>query len=325
MMARSIAWGGSSPLARGLRGRWRGGWPSWGIIPARAGFTSRRRGPTGRTRDHPRSRGVYRVGTEGKAALIGSSPLARGLRDTGLIRMKPCRIIPARAGFTSRRRTCHPGTADHPRSRGVYLGESRPPCPQHGSSPLARGLLLGLSSEWLTSRIIPARAGFTGTSRGRTLSPRDHPRSRGVYRFCPCRPWVVRGSSPLARGLPPGRWGRRSGGRIIPARAGFTPSAAPCTCARQDHPRSRGVYSDHGDRLEVGQGSSPLARGLPLLSMPTVGGEGIIPARAGFTDTAPLLLLATRDHPRSRGVYGGVYPGTRFRVGSSPLARGLRT
>ena len=34
--------------------------------------------------------------------------------------------------------------------------------------------------------------------------------------------------------------------------------------------------------------------------------------------------MIVRDHPRSRGVYGGVYPGTRFRVGSSPLARGLR-
>ena len=50
---------GSSPLARGLLDREERVGPVVGIIPARAGFTSAD-GPDGqKTRDHPRSRGVY--------------------------------------------------------------------------------------------------------------------------------------------------------------------------------------------------------------------------------------------------------------------------
>ena len=50
---------GSSPLARGLRGRRRLSLWCAGIIPARAGFTSHRVAYTTAGRDHPRSRGVY--------------------------------------------------------------------------------------------------------------------------------------------------------------------------------------------------------------------------------------------------------------------------
>ena len=70
---------GSSPLARGLllHGIPRQG--IRGIIPARAGFTPGPAEPTGRSPDHPRSRGVYCV-TRFKPKLPnGSSPLARGL------------------------------------------------------------------------------------------------------------------------------------------------------------------------------------------------------------------------------------------------------
>ena len=53
---------------------------------------------------------------------------------------------------------------------------------RRGSSPLARGLLIFSSTEYLEDRIIPARAGFTvrGFCLGRVCW--DHPRSRGVYR-----------------------------------------------------------------------------------------------------------------------------------------------
>ena len=71
--------GGSSPLARGLRGATHpGGAPSW-IIPARAGFTQGCTGCSVYTRDHPRSRGVYRDRVPHYLLLVGSSPLARGL------------------------------------------------------------------------------------------------------------------------------------------------------------------------------------------------------------------------------------------------------
>ena len=50
----------------------------------------------------------------------------------------------------------------------------------------------------------------------------------------------------------------------------------------------------------------------------------IIPARAGFTAFPLVSRGFSRDHPRSRGVYGAVLGLAGDRLGSSPLARGLR-
>ena len=71
-------------------------------------------------------------------------------------------------------------------------------------------------------------------------------------------------------------------------------------------------------------GSSPLARG--LLGQGTDAAEevGIIPARAGFTHPSRARSSPRTDHPRSRGVYGGVNLKTIETDGSSPLARGLQ-
>ena len=114
----------------------------------------------------------------------------------------------------------------------------------------------------------------------------------------------MRGSSPLARGLPADNSDQPPQNRIIPARAGFTRSFAAS-------PQSSA-------------GSSPLARGLPCFLLTHALSIGIIPARAGFTAASARPRAAGRDHPRSRGVYvidpmRSVTPG-----GSSPLARGLR-
>ena len=50
--------------------------------------------------------------------------------------------------------------------------------------------------------------------------------------------------------------------RIIPARAGFTPSTPSSTPPSRDHPRSRGVYFSFSAAIPRPRGSSPLARGL---------------------------------------------------------------
>ena len=97
--------GGSSPLARGLRGapvRW--GRPP-GIIPARAGFTPTHPGHHTPRADHPRSRGVYTRACPMCTGRRGSSPLARGLRVMALAAVALAGIIPARAGFTDRQRS----------------------------------------------------------------------------------------------------------------------------------------------------------------------------------------------------------------------------
>ena len=54
-------------------------------------------------------------------SLLGSSPLARGLRARGGPYHLGVRIIPARAGFTQLYADLQRKLTDHPRSRGVYL------------------------------------------------------------------------------------------------------------------------------------------------------------------------------------------------------------
>ena len=233
---------GSSPLARGLRAVDSPAPPRLRIIPARAGFTPTAAREPATTPDHPRSRGVYSDDMAFENHVKGSSPLARGLL-TLLGRDIPCfRIIPARAGFTCRRRPRHGRRWDHPRSRGVYGRDLFTVEGGAGSSPLARGLRARDARLVTSGRIIPARAGFTRPKSSGRSWRWDHPRSRGVYRpGCGGLGGFI-GSSPLARGLQ--SWGRRT--LRYPA----------------DHPRSRGVYGARPDGFVVHGGSSPLARGL---------------------------------------------------------------
>ena len=51
-------------------------------------------------KDHPRSRGVYKIAYDPQIGRPGSSPLARGLLQNTIRRSHELRIIPARAGFT---------------------------------------------------------------------------------------------------------------------------------------------------------------------------------------------------------------------------------
>ena len=119
-----------------------------------------------------------------------------------------------------------------------------------------------------------------------------------------CRP--SRGSSPLARGLPTEETTRAPVTWIIPARAGFTRRTNPPKAGRLDHPRSRGVYGAASSRPSTRLGSSPLARGLRTRPGTPTRGRRIIPARAGFTRRRSGTCRRARDHPRSRGVYGGL-------------------
>ena len=91
---------GSSPLARGLLYQAARRGDSFGIIPARAGFTKAIVRMANANKDHPRSRGVYSHLRSSWRILTGSSPLARGLPRARCARRNNCRIIPARAGFT---------------------------------------------------------------------------------------------------------------------------------------------------------------------------------------------------------------------------------
>ena len=235
-----------------------------GIIPARAGFTIRQALCGG--------------------GCSGSSPLARGLLVRPRLHTAECRIIPARAGFTREYYCSHSEVADHPRSRGVYIHISTDSSAISGSSPLARGLLVGRSVRLRLARIIPARAGFTSPPPAAAGGGTDHPRSRGVYGRGTSVIRSADGSSPLARGLPGDKTTQNGRVRIIPARAGFTSRYRRRGICCKDHPRSRGVYAASTGTVMLTGGSSPLARGLPHKRHLFHVEHGIIPARAGFTD-----------------------------------------
>ena len=215
--------------------------------------------------------------------MAGSSPLARGLPLGGDPAPVIVRIIPARAGFTSSEGGDGAPHQDHPRSRGVYIGNMDYGDNKPGSSPLARGLRCSSSSCTAGERIIPARAGFTGLRAEHGEECPDHPRSRGVYARERSRKGRPLGSSPLARGLLKKYSFQDRTGWIIPARAGFTGAPPLILVGRPDHPRSRGVY----------RASSPTWRCA----------RRIIPARAGFTNNFKSKVITAQDHPRSRGVY----------------------
>ena len=274
---------GSSPLARGLPTVIPAAPKSPGIIPARAGFTYIWPRFASTPADHPRSRGVYGPPPGRRVHRQGSSPLARGLPGSAGRRRRCCRIIPARAGFTSLQSDSPPETMDHPRSRGVYTQLLCQIETMVGSSPLARGLPSPPGSRPPRRRIIPARAGFTSLHPGSGGSGRDHPRSRGVYLNASVIAAHARGSSPLARGLPSTPLRAVTPRRIIPARARFTSSRVRSNRGIPDHPRSRGVYETTVCTASWMPGSSPLARGLLRFRRRVSGRRRIIPARAGFT------------------------------------------
>ena len=233
--------------------------------------------------DHPRSRGVYGATPAVVRLACGSSPLARGLRRGMVALHRRRRIIPARAGFTPWSVALCSSQSDHPRSRGVYTSIIWLSTVFSGSSPLARGLHEKIIAVLDDIRIIPARAGFTYFRVLMLISSPDHPRSRGVYDRIDHVMKIHCGSSPLARGLRGVLRRRHLVQGIIPARAGFTVFRGPSATSSPDHPRSRGVYDNEPLKGIHLDGSSPLARGLLDIEAHHRVGDGIIPARAGFT------------------------------------------
>ena len=255
---------------------------------------------------------------------VGSFPLARGLRRKAVLVEDGEWIIPARAGFTWGRRRSWERRTDHPRSRGVYAPIEGASVGRQGSSPLARGLLVGALGEGEPGLDHPRSRGVYGArAHGGHALVGSSPLARGLPVVEKLADWFT-GSSPLARGLRCLRDHRQDARRIIPARAGFTISEAHSGPPPRDHPRSRGVYPRAGLVALWAGGSSPLARGLPVREASRPRRWRIIPARAGFTRTRARGGHLHRDHPRSRGVYPRRAWTRSAPAGSSPLARGLQ-
>ena len=193
--------------------------------------------------------------------MSGSSPLARGtLADQHAVTI--CRrLIPARAGNTSRPARGHHLPAAHPRSRGEHGGCRWCRVQGSGSSPLARGTLACRSRRRPNHRLIPARAGNTKTLPSRYLLTTAHPRSRGEHGKSFYVHGHKDGSSPLARGTQPYHASALRKLRLIPARAGNTRPTTWRSRPPSAHPRSRGEHARDQCHRSLSPGSSPLARG----------------------------------------------------------------
>jgi len=89
-----------------------------------------------------------------------------------------------------------------------------------------------------------------------------------------------------------------------------------------DHPRVRGEHNGGSSCTPCGWGSSPRARGAPLLGDPRWLAPGIIPACAGSTGPSRAAGARRRDHPRVRGEHNHARYRVALAAGSSPRARG---
>ena len=315
---------GSSPLVRGQPELVLDPVERVRIIPARAGPTGRRSCRWSWRADHPRSCGANADQRMAVDDMNGSSPLVRGQPNHRQNTRWHYRIIPARAGPTWAATRRPRPSSDHPRSCGANDAALAVIGCVGGSSPLVRGQLESAITEISQTRIIPARAGPTLRRTWRVSARTDHPRSCGANQVN-IRPFEpVAGSSPLVRGQPDSSPTRYGVGRIIPARAGPTPSRTGWPRSWADHPRSCGANIVVVRELQCSSGSSPLVRGQhqhDLLPTPFL---RIIPARAGPTPRGAYPHLIQPDHPRSCGANIGQFFIVLSRYGSSPLVRGQR-
>ena len=271
---------------------------------------------------HPRSRGEHVFAYLRTRFLVGSSPLARGTLPRLWTRPLRERLIPARAGNTSRPARGHHLPAAHPRSRGEHGGCRWCRVQGSGSSPLARGTLACRSRRRPNHRLIPARAGNTKTLPSRYLLTTAHPRSRGEHGKSFYVHGHKDGSSPLARGTQPYHASALRKLRLIPARAGNTLDTRRNPKPNPAHPRSRGEHLPLVPVILEDFGSSPLARGTPLFPGFSFFLFRLIPARAGNTVGVPESTCRGSAHPRSRGEHMLVEQISEEHGGSSPLARG---
>ena len=171
---------------------------------------------------------------------LGSSPLSRGIPNSGSKRRPRVGIIPALAGNTRPHGLRQVPTADHPRSRGEYAVIHTLIASHNGSSPLSRGILNRRRYLIGYLRIIPALAGNTAVTVLLFRHNKDHPRSRGEYEVTWKNPAFASGSSPLSRGIPGAIPSSGRPVRIIPALAGNTAMPQGTALVGADHPRSRG-------------------------------------------------------------------------------------
>ena len=271
---------------------------------------------------HPRVRGEHSTPSAKARSIAGSSPRARGTPYCVAIRMVVDRFIPACAGNTTRP-ACPPTPRSvHPRVRGEHITGADASLNPNGSSPRARGTQNAPGRGELHDRFIPACAGNTWWSRRSRRAEPVHPRVRGEHYLSMPSSARTPGSSPRARGTPSCATCNCRSRRFIPACAGNTPATTTQTATSAVHPRVRGEHSPPCDRQDVGAGSSPRARGTPIVGIMELINLRFIPACAGNTTPPPGAYTCRPVHPRVRGEHQPTKDTNPVLAGSSPRARG---
>ena len=271
---------------------------------------------------------------------IGSSPRVRGKHRASGETAAQVRIIPARAGQTTRPTQARQPAPDHPRACGANSFFLSSHVLGFGSSPRVRGKRVVRVPGRLPARIIPARAGQTARRCRAAPERPDHPRACGANGKAFHTEENLPGSSPRVRGKRrhwggilasdhPRACGANSSSRCVAdcstgssPRAGQTNSTSNWMCGKADHPRACGANSGLTYLVPSVAGSSPRVRGKRILGSLLRVGCRIIPARAGQTRCRRPVCSRCPDHPRAcganwhtRAVADGLY-------GSSPRVRG---
>ena len=316
---------GSSPRARGTHVEPRDGKVFARFIPAGAGnthfgFRHHTTSPV-----HPRGRGEHGGSWAASLCSSGSSPRARGTQARKRRRPHFLRFIPAGAGNTTAIQFPRASRAVHPRGRGEHNRDVAVKLAENGSSPRARGTHDPAGHVELDCRFIPAGAGNTRPFWTPRSSFPVHPRGRGEHATSICALNSSVGSSPRARGTQALFGAGMLQGRFIPAGAGNTPSAPRPIRVRSVHPRGRGEHGTNTPRASRPIGSSPRARGTPIIQAGEPAVDRFIPAGAGNTRSRSPPRFAESVHPRGRGEHTyGFARGAEY-FGSSPRARGTPT
>ena len=170
---------GSSPRGRGKLDRVREPLAPPGLIPARAGKTTRQTRRIRSLAAHPRAGGENDPTDPTHPLACGSSPRGRGKLAAALNVQPSERLIPARAGKTMQSTYPDAHYRAHPRAGGENGARFTQSWPRSGSSPRGRGKRADEEAPAGRVGLIPARAGKTPLARWPRGPRQAHPRAGG--------------------------------------------------------------------------------------------------------------------------------------------------
>ena len=231
---------GSSPRGRGKRLVARVVCRYPGLIPAQAGKTPSPAISASTASAHPRAGGENSTVERLSLSYSGSSPRGRGKRARIVGRSAGVRLIPARAGKTRRAMKRALPSRAHPRAGGENSSVLIVFVKVSGSSPRGRGKRPTRMGRPSGRRLIPARAGKTGSFPVAADASSAHPRAGGENSIPAKFSVSANGSSPRGRGKRPREASFPVGGGLIPARAGKTILEAGRCTRIEAHPRAGG-------------------------------------------------------------------------------------